>query len=144
MLTKRNKWGIIKESGEKMLDVETERKRIIDGEYPTRVIQGKQRKHIKGTIEFEQNRSKMQCESPGSEPSILNADAQRLVDKYKGKGVIRLVNGSQYPQETIDTDEIVGMTWVRSMQKYVKTSRIRIVYSSTGVHIIPVSDYQGG
>ena len=119
-----------------------ERRKILDGTYPTKIVLGRQRKHIAGTIEFSQNQIKMQKE--GSEPAILEADAEELVKKYKGTGKIRILNGSLYPYETIDTNSVVGKTWVKSLQKYVKTKRIRIVYSSNGVHVIPVSDYGKG
>jgi len=65
-----------------------------------------------------------------------------LVEKYAGKGVIKIVGSSPYPRETIDTGEIVGKTWVKGLQKYVDTGRIKIIHSSIGVHIVPVSDYE--
>jgi hypothetical protein len=71
----------------------------------------------------------------------LTVNADELVQKYAGKGVINMVGSSPYPQEIIDTDNIVGKTWVKSLNKYVDTKRIRIVYSSIGVHIVPISDY---
>jgi hypothetical protein len=121
--------------------VKDARDKILDGTYPDKVISGRQRKHIPGTMEFEQKRRVMQERSQGSEPSILIADAEELVKKYKGTGTIRIAGSSPYPQETIDTGMVVGKTWVKNLNKYVDTKRIRIVYSSIGVHIIPVSDY---
>jgi len=114
----------------------------LSDEYSKRIVAGRQRKHILGTKEFEQHRKAMQAKNPGSEPSILTADAEELVEKYAGKGIILMVGSSPYPQEIIDTDRIVGKTWVKTLNKYVDTKRIRIVYSSIGVHIVPISDYQ--
>jgi hypothetical protein len=122
-------------------DVENERKKIINGVYSLRIIQGRQNKHIIGTREFEQNSEKMNRLSPGSKPSIITADAKMLVEKYKGSGKIR-IDGLEYPQETITTDEIIGKSWVISKQKYADTKSFRIIYSSVGVHVIPVSDYK--
>jgi hypothetical protein len=119
--------------------VKDERDKILDGTYPDKIIAGRQRKHILGTKEFVQKRQAMQIK--GSSPSILTADAEELVKKYKGTGVIKIVGSSPYPQEIIDTDRIVGKTWVKSLNKYIDTKRIRIVYSSIGVHIIPINDY---
>ena len=119
--------------------VKDARDKILDGTYPDKVIFGRQRKHIPGTKEFEQKRQMMQ--SKGSSPSILTADAEDLVKKYKGTGTIRIVGSSPYPQETIDTEEIVGKTWVKGLQRYIDTKRIKLIYSSIGVHIVPVSDY---
>jgi hypothetical protein len=126
-----------------MFDTEIERQKILNGIYPSRVIAGRQNKHIEGTTEFEQKREQMQRLSPGSEPAILHVDAQTLVDKYKGTGTIK-TKGSEYPREIIDTDKIVGKTWVQSLSKYVDTKRIEIFYSSTGVHVVPVNNYRKG
>ena len=115
------------------------KRKILDGTYPSRIIQGRQNKHIAGTVEFKQNQEKMQ--KIGSEPSILIVDAQSLVDKYKGTGTIYF-KGSSYPRELIDTGEIIGKSWVKVLNKYVETTKIEIFYSSTGVHIIPVNDYK--
>jgi hypothetical protein len=122
-------------------DIEAERKKILDGTYPARIIQGRQNKHIEGAREFEQNCEKMNRLSPGSRPSIITADAKMLVEKYKGTGEIR-IEGLDYPQETVTTNDIIGKSWVKTMQKYVDTKSFKIVYSSTGVHVIPVSDYK--
>jgi hypothetical protein len=126
--------------GGNVADVQAERRKILDGTYPTKVIAGRQRKHIEGTREFEQKRAQMQKDSPGSEPAILTADAQALVDQYKGTGSIRITRGSNYPQETVIASAIIGKTWVNSLQKYVDTRGFRIIYSSKGVHIFPVND----
>lgn len=136
-LTAGGACSILKE----LMLVKDERDKIIDGTYSDRVIWGRQRKHIQGTKEFEQKRQSTQRTSPHSEPSILTADAEDLVKKYKGTGTIRIAGSSPYPQETIDTGMVVGRTWVKSLNKYVDTKRIRIVYSSIGVHIIPVNDF---
>ena len=123
-------------------EISIERQKIIDSTYPSRIVKGRQRKHIKGTKEFKQNRAKMQELSSGSEPAILLADAEELMNKYKGTGEIILTTKSLYPMEIIDADYVIGKTWVQSLQKYVETKRFRIVYSANGVHIIPVSDYE--
>ena len=127
--------------GDIMSDIVDEKRKILDGTYSSRIVEGRQRKHIEGTLEFAQNREKMQKLSPGSEPAILYADAKELVRKYKGTGKIKF-RGSAYPRETVDTNEFVGKTWVQSLNKYVDTKRIEIFYSSAGTHVIPVSDYK--
>ena len=121
--------------------VAEERQMILDGTYPSRIVQGRQNKHIMGTYEFVQKQNAMQNDSPGSKPSILTVDAQSLVDRYKGSGHINIPKGSLFPREIVNTDSVVGKTWVKSLQKYVDTRRIKIFYSSKGVHIVPVSDY---
>ena len=129
----------------KTLDCERERQKILDGSYPGRVIQGRQNKHIDGTREFEQKCKSMEIESPGSKPAILTVNAQMLVDKYKGTGNILPGRGSPYPPvETINADFIIGRTWVKTLFKYVDTKRFKIMYSSKGVHVVPVSDFKKG
>ena len=121
------------------MNIADERRKILDGTYPSRVIQGRQNKHIPGTTEFAQNQAKMRLIE--SEPSILEVDAQTLVDKYKGTGTIYFI-GSPYPRELIATGKVIGKSWVKGLNKYVDTRKIEIFYSSTGVHIVPVSDYK--
>jgi hypothetical protein len=128
--------------GGNTMNIADERRKILDGTYSSRVIQGRQNKHIYGTIEFEQKREQIKNSSPGSEPAILTADAQDLINKYKGTGSIYFANDSPYPREIIDTSVIIGKSWVKSLQKYVETTRFEIFYSSTGVHIIPKNDHK--
>ena len=118
-----------------------ERRKILDGTYPTKIIAGRQRKHIAGTVEFKQKCEQMNNNNLGSQPAILEFDADSLVKKYKGTGKISLIKGSLYPQEIIDVNFVIGKTWYKRHQKYVTTKRFKIIYSSTGVHIFPVSDY---
>ncbi|MCL2634912.1 MAG: polymorphic toxin type 50 domain-containing protein [Oscillospiraceae bacterium] len=121
-----------------------ERQKILDGTYPNRIIQGRQNKHIEGTKEFEQNCEKMHRLSPGSRPAVLTSEAKMLVDKFKGTGEILPGRGSSYPIETINAEMVIGKTWVKSLQKYVDTKRFRIIYSSNGGHIVPISDFVKG
>jgi len=123
--------------------IEEERRKILDGTYPSRVVQGRQNKHIESTVEFEQKRRQMQKDSPGSEPSIINTDvdAQSLVDTYKGTGDVYFVRSSPYPRENITSKTIIGKSWWKEGRKYVDTSMFTISYSSTGVHIIPISEH---
>ena len=118
-----------------------ERQKILNGEYPSRIVQGRQNKHIPDTKEFEQKRESMQREDPYNEPAIVEVDAQMLVDKYKGTGVIRKDSGSLFPRETVTVDFVVGKTWVKSLRKYVDTDTFTILYSNKGTHIFPRNMY---
>ena len=124
------------------MNIDDERRKILDGTYPSKIIQGRQNKHIEGTREFEQKRIQINKSSTGSEPSILTANAQELINKYKGAGEIYFSNDSPYPREIIYTNEIIGKSWVKSLGKYVDTTRFDIFYSSTGVHIVPKNDHR--
>jgi len=135
---------MINEVGKKNFDIEDERRKIKDGTYPLRIIQGRQNKHIEGTVEFEQKAKSMNAHSPGSKPAILTVDAKMLIDKYSGTGLINVPYGSDYPVEIVDADCVIGKSWVKHKQKYVDTRRMKIIYSSTGVHIVPKNDFEGG
>jgi len=37
-------------------------------------------------------------------------------------------------------DSIIGETWIKEMQKFIPTVVFTIIYSKTGVHIIPVNE----
>ena len=138
------------DGGGGVFDAEAERKKILSGEYPSRVIVGRQNKHVPGTREFEQNREKMnrlhKARYPGTkernEPAILTASAQKLVERYKGTGKIYADSGSLFPREYVLADFIVGKTWVVSRQKYVDTNAFIILYSSTGTHVIPDNEFR--
>jgi len=119
-----------------MVDITEERRKIRDGTYPSRIIQGRQNKHIQGTKQFEQNREKMQ--KIGSAPAILQADAQSLVEKYKATGNIYFAKSSpEYPREDIDTKQVIGKTWDRKKGEYIDATIITIAYSKTGTHVFP-------
>jgi hypothetical protein len=122
-------------------DPEAERAKIKSGAYPSKVVKGRQRGHMKGTREFEQKAEKMERRSPGSKPSILRADPKALIDKYKGTGEIHQGYDFNSLREYIVTDKIIGQTWVKEKSKYVDTKTFEIVYSNKGVHIFPSNNY---
>ena len=119
-----------------------ERQKILSGECPSRIVQGRQNKHMPGTKEFEQKRESMKRIDPESEPAILEADAKMLVDKYKGTGEVYPYFGSNYPRENVTVDFVIGKSWVKSLQKYVDTSTFTILYSNKGTHIFPKNTYK--
>ena len=133
----------MKEIEEYRQQQEEERRKILDGTYPSNVRQGSQNKHIQGTKEFEQKLEQMKRTDPTGQPSILEVDAQTLVDKYKGTGEILLPTGRPYPQENITANEIIGKTWLRDRQRYMDTDAFRIHYSKTDVHVHPVYPQKG-
>ena len=125
-----------------MIDIADEKHKILDGTYSSRVIAGRQNKHIEGTREFEQKREHMERSSPGSMPAKINQDVdiQKLVDKYKGTGKIYFVDGSPYPREDIFSSAVIGATWIKTKGKYIDTCMFTIAYSKTGVHIFPKNE----
>jgi len=118
---------------------ENARDRIKDGTYNSKVVQGQQNKHLQGTFEFQQKRQSMKQIDTNNEPSILTANAQELVDRYKGTGNIDLPKGSDYPREYVKADKAIGKAWVKSLQKYVPTDKFVISYNKKGTHIYPIN-----
>jgi hypothetical protein len=116
---------------------EEARRKIVNGDYSTRINRGRQRKHIEGTKEFQQLAEKMDRQSPGSKPAILAVDAQSLIGEFAGNGEVYFKQGEQFPREKVSIGKVAGKTWVKSMGKYVDTDTITIVYSSDGVHVFP-------
>jgi hypothetical protein len=88
-----------------------ERQKILDGTYSSKIVAGRQRKHVLGTVEFKQKREQMQRLSSGSEPAILEVDPEKLIKTYRGTGKISIERGSSYPQEVVAVSFIVGKTW---------------------------------
>ena len=119
-----------------------ERNKILDGTYPSNLIDGRQRKHIDGTKEFADKRKSIKQYDPNAEPSKIlpNIDVRELVDLYKGTGRIYFVQGSPFPREDVKADKVIGETWVMSLNKYVPTTVFTISYSKSGVHIFPVNE----
>jgi len=124
------------------VNIADEKRKILDGTYPSKVVLGRQRKHIQGTKEFAQKRQQMQSESPGSEPAILIADAQTLVDKFKGTGRIYPNPSSEYPREAINAGYVIGKSWYKSGNKYIDTTEFEIIYSKSGVHVLPINNWK--
>ena len=94
-----------------MKNIADERRKIIDGTYPAKIIAGRQNKHIEGTQEFKQKLEQIKRDSPGSMPAVIIVDAQELVDKYKGTGSIYFHSSSlDYPREDVKADKIIGKT----------------------------------
>jgi len=125
------------------LDIAEEKRKILDGTYPTKVVAGRQRKHILGTREFAQNLQKMQNQEPKSRPAILIADAKTLVDKFKGTGYIYMhPSSAEYPREEINAGYVIGKSWYKKGNKYIDTSEFEIIYSKDGVHVIPINSWK--
>ena len=122
---------------------EEDRKKILNGTYPSLVLKGKQRGHTEGTQEFRQKKEKMNNDPMHpSEPAIVNPDinVQQLVDTYKGTGKIKRVGKAEYPREDILGDKTIGKTWYKGKEKYVDTRAFQIIYSSKGVHVVPLNE----
>ena len=122
--------------------MDAERQKILDGTYPSNIMQGKQNKHIEGTHEFNQAREKLQKETPSAEPNVLlpHIKPQELINEYKGTGKIEFhPSSTEYPREIIKARQNIGKFWIPSKEKYVDTDVFTITYSKNGTHIFPTN-----
>ncbi|MBQ7874910.1 MAG: hypothetical protein IJ306_07130 [Oscillospiraceae bacterium] len=100
----------------------------------TKILKGKQKKHIEGTKEYKDKYK------DGSNPqgvlTISISEAQELINKYAGTGDAGKSSEKGMWTEFVAADEIVGKYYKNG--KYYTTRRFSIHYGNKGAHIIPV------
>ena len=75
---------------------------------------------------------------PGRSYLFDSIDAQGLVDKYHGTGIISItMAGSWKNNETVIADIDVGVNINPTTGEETTTNRFTIHYSKTGTHIVP-------
>lgn len=90
---------------------------------------GKQGKHIKGHNNYILGRSYL---------TITEKEAQQLVDRYAGTGMIQRDRSGKFTnRELITANRNVGVSIDPKTGKETVTNRFYIHYSKTGVHIVP-------
>lgn len=102
----------------------------IKNTYNLSIEEGKQGKHIKGHNNYKQGKSYI---------TISIEDAQKLVDKYAGSGMLeRDSKGRWKHTEIILTNEDeIGYVISAIDGQEIKTSHFKIHYSKNGTHIVP-------
>ena len=99
---------------------------------------GAQRKHIKGTDEFNDALTRANKNGYPSQ-SYLSVDieeCQRIVERYAGKGEPVIIRGTWMQKEKCTTDDIIGKVVLEDGSE-VATKHITIHYSKRGTHIVP-------
>lgn len=104
------------------------REAIKNGEYPLVINSEKQARHMEGTA------------TPGkSVITIPQNELQDIVNKRAGSGKITFdKNGDWNKREIIDAEREIGYT-VNREGVIMKTSKLKIHYSKTGIHMVPFS-----
>ena len=106
--------------------------RIESGELPLTLNTGNQNKHIQSSHSFKAEDKK----------SILYGDletAQKLVNKYHGKGKLKFTaNGKWTNKEIVTTDSDIGIVFDPETGESKTTNRFAIHYGKKGTHIVPV------
>lgn len=101
---------------------------------------GAQRKHIKGTREYEQHVEKVRKNGTYSAPSHLIIDeeeAQRLILKHAGSGrPLMDKSGKWSGKEICAASRAIGFVCLKD-GTLVPTRRFKIHYSKTGTHMVP-------
>lgn len=109
---------------------------------PLTVYSYDQSKHIVGGDKY--NEYMKTHEYPPSYLTISEEEAQRLVDKYHGTGILKLDrNGDVIPYEMIvDNGEVIGYAVNNQNGMEVPTTGFKIHYSGNGTHIVPMYENQ--
>lgn len=102
---------------------------------------GQYRKHVQGSHEYEQYQTKYkrQKQYGPSYLTINQEEAQKLINKYAGTGILsRRKDGTWLNEEIITThSETVGIAVNNMNGKSVETTVFKIKYGKNGTHIIP-------
>ena len=109
---------------------------------PLKIDSYSQSKHIKGGKKYMEY-----MQTHEHEPSILTItekEAQKLVEKYHGTGILELDrNGNIINREKIiDNDIVIGYAVNNQNGKKVKATGFKIHYSNKGTHIVPMYENQ--
>lgn len=112
--------------------------KIKNGEYGIKLKHQKYLQHIKGTKQFDNA-----VRDRGRDQSYLiisESEAQKIIHDYAGLGLIKKNNNGEIPsREYISVGRIIG--YYPSGGGFIGTTRVMIVYSKTGAHIVPVKEY---
>lgn len=114
--------------------------KIESGEISTTIRSQQQKKHIEGTPQFEQYKASRlaKCKTPQSILTIAEQEAQEIVNKYAGTGIVEIKKTGQVSVKIIeycDVGEVVGRYY--DNDEYHDTRRIGIFYSKLGAHVVP-------
>lgn len=104
----------------------------------------KQQQHILGTPEWV--KASREAIAKGQNPKSAfykNVDPQDIVNRFSGKGTVKYSKKSLYPEEYVDVGQNIGITYDKKVGRYITTSRVHIIYSSTGTHVFPVKIKKG-
>jgi len=113
---------------------------IESGEISTKIRSQQQKKHIKGTPQFEQYRAARleKGQTPQSILMVSEIEAQEIVDKYKATGTVDIKKTGKNSVKIVEycnADGMVGQYY--GDNEYHDTNRFGIFYSKRGTYIVP-------
>ena len=102
-----------------------------------------QRKHIEGTRQFDEylNLRKERGQTPQSILTVSEQEAQELVKKYSGTGIVVIQKSGENSLKICEfckADHVVGKWYAEN--RFLETKRFEIFYSKKGTHIVPVKE----
>ena len=123
-----------------------ERDERVSNDQPNELNRAAQRKHVKGSKEYEDKAASMCAKgSPYPAPSYLAVsedEAEELVRRYAGKGTAKARrDGSWNGQEICVADRVVGYI-VNKDGSEVPVRGFKIHYSKRGTHIVPFEAFE--
>ena len=118
------------------------RSKILSGvDYPSQIHPGRQRKHIPGSSEYMQYVLKLHQKGQfgPARLTISEADAQALVDKYRGTGILPRDKSGRWLQHELITvhPDAVGIAVNNMTGAEAETTTFKIHYSKDGTHVVP-------
>ena len=119
-------------------------KSILRGEIKLKLSQQNYDKHVLGTRDYERYRVARSKKGLGPQSIITidKAEAQEIINKYSGTGIIKTDrNGKPLNLEKIKCDKVIGEYWDKG--EYHETRKAIIVHSKRGSHIYAIkgNDY---
>ncbi|WP_373899289.1 polymorphic toxin type 50 domain-containing protein [Haloimpatiens sp. FM7315] len=127
---KSSKDGIINNKDDLVNKTQNVINDIKNGEYPLKILEGKQGKHIIGHNNYIEGRSYL---------TISLEEIQELVNKYAGTGEIRFNSNDEWDKkEIIKVDRDIGVNVNNKNGEKTSTNRFKIHYSNKGTHIVPM------
>lgn len=110
--------------------IEETRKCIRSGQQPLNLHMGHQGKHIPGHNNYIAGKSYL---------TISAEEAQHLVNRYAGTGIINLTKSGEWKNtELVTSDKVVGRAIDQNTGEEFPTRTFKIHYGKKGVHIVPI------
>jgi SPP1 gp7 family putative phage head morphogenesis protein len=124
-----------------IIDIENEIKHdIINGKYNLKMKKESYEKHLQGHKRFieYQHKNRAQGKFGPSYLTISAEEAQELINKYAGTGILEFDRkGNWTNKEIIEVDRDIGVHVSLSDGVETPSNRFKIHYSKAGTHIVP-------
>lgn len=100
----------------------------------------KQREHIYGTVEYNRRKNHNSKDFSYFVKETTLKEIEKIVNDNKDAEKI-YSPASKYPISYVDIESPIGRVYNSDIGDFVETNRVKIVYSSKGVHVFPVKNW---